>query len=266
MGFPERRNAMLRIAKEIQGYVLKAEDGDIGRCKDFLFDEQHWTIRYMVADTGRWLPGRKVLIAPIALGEPDWQNRRFPVRLTKEQIERAPSLDEDAPVSRQHETQYFQYYGWPTYWGGIGAWGAGAYPPAAPLVPPWDPQRKPFSRFETEAGDEHLRSVNEVTGYRVQAEDGEIGHVEDFIVDDATWTIHYLVVDTRNWLPGKKVIVPPSWSVSVDWGQSKVFTDLQQEQVRNSPEFDPAAPMNREIEERVYDFYGRPRYWTSDRE
>lgn len=254
---------MLRIAKEIVGYVLKAEDGDIGRCKDFLFDEQHWTIRYMVADTGKWLPRRKVLISPIALGEPEWKGRRFPVRLTKEQIEGAPHLDEDAPVSRQKEIQFFHYYGWPTYWGAIGAWGAAANPP---LIPPRDPRAAPFSGPETEEQDEHLRSVDEVTGYHVQAEDGEIGHVEDFILDDATWRIRYLVVDTRNWLPGKKVIVSPSWFVSVDWGETKVFTDLRQEQVRNSPEFDPTTPMNRQVEERVYDFYGRPRYWSSDQE
>jgi len=106
---------MLRSIKEITGYVLQAVDGEIGRCKDFLFDDENWTIRYMVADTGKWLPGKKVLISPISLAEPDWTSSLLPVRLSQKQVEQAPELDENAPVSRQYEIKYHQYFGWPTY-------------------------------------------------------------------------------------------------------------------------------------------------------
>jgi len=121
---------MLRLIGEITGYVLAAEDGEIGRCKDFLFDDTQWAVRYMVADTRKWLPGRKVLISPISLGEPDWDTRRFPVKLTKEQVKNSPPLDEEAPVSRQYEIHWFDYYGWPYYWGAGGLWGAAPYPSA----------------------------------------------------------------------------------------------------------------------------------------
>lgn len=247
---------MLRSSKKISGYMLKAQDGEIGRCKDFLFDDKSWTVRYMVADTGKWLPGRRVLISPISLGEPDWSTNLFPVRLTKKQIENAPGLDEDKPVSRQHEVEYYQYYEWPYYWGGDYAWGAETLP--GPLF--YEQIRKDKTAEEI-SGDEHLRSVDEVSGYHIQATDEEIGHVEDFIVDDKTWNICYIVVDTRNWLPGKKVLISPAWFESIDWADEKVNISLTRQQVENSPEFDPTVPVNREYETKLYDFYGRPKYW-----
>ncbi len=252
---------MLRSLKEVLGYVLSAQDGEIGRCKDFLFDDLAWTVRYMVADTGRWLPGRKVLVSPISLGEPDWRSRRFPVQLTKKQIEEAPPLEEDAPVSRQYEIRWTRYYGWPYYWAGSAPWGVVEYPSA--LLLQKDLTEAAEQEQEEAAGreDRHLRSAKEVTGYHIQATDDEIGHVEDFILDEQSWTLRYIVVDTRNWLPGRKVLVSPEWVDSVDWGEEKVFVDLTTRQVRDSPEYDPSVPVNREYEVRLYDFYGRPQYW-----
>jgi hypothetical protein len=244
--------------KEIVDYVISASDGDIGRCKDFLFDDEFWTIRYMVADTGKWLPGRKVLISPISLGEPEWAMRRFLVHLTKEQIENGPPLDEHAPVSRQYEKRYFNHYYWPYYWTGGELWGAMPYPPAMPVPP----KGLVEETTEEEPEESHLRSVNEVTGYHIQAEDGEVGHVEDFVMDDETWTIRYMVVDTRNWLPGRKVLVAPPWIETVDWANKSVSVGLSIQEVKESPEYDPAQPVNREYEIRLYDFYGRPAYWT----
>ena len=248
---------MLRSVKELYNYVLEVEDGEIGRCKDFLFDDEHWTIRYMVADTGKWLPGKKVLVSPISLGEPDWGSRLFPVRLTKKRIEDAPGLDEDAPVSREYEMKWLDHYGWSYYWFGGGLWGFGANPTG--LYVKGEKQR--ITDDDKEPEKSHLRSSIEVTGYHIQATDDEIGHVEDFIFYDETWTIRYMVVDTRNWLPGRKVLVTPDWIDSVDWEESKVRVDLTSEEVKNSPEYDPSAPVNREYELRLYDFYGRPKYW-----
>ena len=248
---------MLRSVKELNNYVLEAEDGQIGRCKDFLFDDELWTIRYMVADTGMWLPGRKILISPISLGEPDWSSRLFQVKLTKKQIEKAPDLNEDAPVSREYEMRWFSYYGWSYYWFGGGLWGPAAGPTGLYIKG----EKEKITDEDTEPAKSHLRSAKEVMGYHIQATDDEIGHVEDFILSDETWTIRYMVVDTRNWLPGRKVLVTPEWIESVDWGDNKVSVDLTREQVKNSPEYDPSAPVNREYEGRLYDFYGRPKYW-----
>lgn len=251
---------MLRSLEEITGYVLEAKDGSIGRCKDFLFDDRCWTIRYMVADTRRWLPGRKVLISPISLDKPDWATRSFPVRLTRRQIREAPDLDEEAPVSRQYETSYYRYFGWPVYWAGSGVWGTAGHPGLLYASTTLDPGAAESS-VEPAPEDPHLRSAEEVRGYRIQATDDDIGHVEDYIADDETWSIRYLVVDTRNWLPGRKVLVSPAWLGFVDWGSRTVEVLLRREEVEASPEYDPHTPVNREYETRLYDFYGRPKYW-----
>jgi len=251
---------MLRSIDELTGYTLQAEDGEIGRCKDFLFDDEWWGVRYMVADTRKWLPGRKVLVSPISLGEAQWTHRILPVRLTKEQIEKAPGLEEQAPVSRQYEMRWSRYYHWPYYWPGSRLWGTAHLPGElfiASRVPEEPPAAEPPSPTEN-----HIRSTKEVKGYHIMAADGAIGHVEDFIVDDGTWAIRYLVVDTRNWLPGRKVLVAPQWIGSVHWAERSVTTCLSTEAVKNSPPYDPHAPVNREYEERLYDFHGRPKYWV----
>lgn len=113
-----------------------------------------------------------------------------------------------------------------------------------------------------EEADPHLRSTREVIGYHIQANDGGIGHVDDFIAGGEDWVIRYMIVDTRNWLPGRKVLVAPTWVKRVDWAKRDVYVDLSRETIENSPEFDPSAPVNREYELRLYDYYGRPRYWT----
>lgn len=249
---------MLRALHQIKDYKLLARDDEFGRVLDFLFDEPHWTVRYMVADTGRWLPKRKVLVSPVSLREPDWATHRFPVAMTREQIEAAPPLESDAPVSRQYEIEWHDTVGYPYYWGFSYPW---AYGPT-----PWDLMKAdqvrghPAEEDPLEQG-RVLRSVEEVRNYRIRANDTEIGHVEDFILDDETWAIRYIVVDTRNWLPGRKVLVAPGWINAIDWASSTMETALSSEAIKSSPEFDPHAPINRDYERRLYDYYGRPTYW-----
>ena len=225
---------MLRSTNEILNYVLLATDDELGRCKDFLFDDRFWTVRYMVADTRKWLPGRKVLVSPSSLGEADWASRRLPVRLPRETIESAPPLDEDAPVSRQDEARFVEHFDWPVYWAGGGLGGPrpalGALGEAARRA-----SVETAAKDEARPGDPHLRSTREVTGYDVLATDGEIGRVKDFIVDDAMWTIRYLVVDTGPWLTGRKVLVAPTWVEGVDWSDGAVDVALSRRQVEESP-------------------------------
>lgn len=243
---------MLRSTKELQGYSIDAVDGEMGQVKDFFFDDKSWTIRYLVADTGSWLPGRKVLISPHALEQPKWRDQCFPVQLTQAQVENSPGIDADKPVSRQHEEALHAYYNWPIYWTG------GLYLDAqvVPRLNEEEPEK------EVEEGDVHLRSVSEVIGYDIEEKNDAFGHVEDFILDDELWILRYLVVDTRDWLPGgKKVLVSPGWINQVNWSDAKVSVALTREQIKNSPEYDPHTPVNRAYEERLYDFYGRPKYW-----
>jgi hypothetical protein len=251
---------MLRSISELGGYTLHATDGDIGRCQDFLFDDRSWVVRYMVARTARWLPGRKVVISPVFLDEPDWASRRFPVRLTREQIEHCPPLEEHEPVSRRYEIDYHQHYALPFYWIGHELWGA--FPDPAGVVHPVPTTPPPGAEIEEPPVEEgHLRSTDEVSGYHVAATDAEVGHVADFLVDDQTWALRYLVVDTRNWLPGRKVLLSPQWIHAIQWVDEKVVADLDSGSIRNSPEFDPSQPVNRRYEVELYDYYGRPRYW-----
>lgn len=251
---------MLRSVNEIMGYGLAATDGEIGRCRDFLFDDSTWVVRYMVADTRKWLPGRKVLVSPILLGTPDWEAHQFPVDLTKDAIKSAPPLEEDAPVSRQYEAQYFRHYEIPFYWVSDAAWGAYMTPAAARAAA--RAAEADEGGIEPTGGDPHLRSVNEVDGYSVEAVDGEVGKVRDFIVDDVPWVLRYLVFDTGSWLAKRQILVAPDWVTEIDWPGQGLRVNMSKEQVQNSPAFDPSQPINRAYEERLYDFYGRPRYWS----
>ena len=255
---------MLKSVKNLRGYTIQATDGEIGKVHEFYFDDKLWEIRYLVVDTGGWFSGRRVLISPTALGQPDWKQEIFPVSLTKEQVENSPDTDMEKPISRQYESKLYQYYNWPIYWGEPAYIDAetAAKLRAKALTAAEKAKVAEEAEEEEDKGSSHLRSTGEVIGYNIQANDGEIGHVEDFIVDDETWIIRYMVIDTRDWLPGKKVLVASQWIENVTWAESKVYVELSRESIKNSPEFDPSAPVNREYEEKLYDYYGRPKYWA----
>jgi hypothetical protein len=142
-------------------------------------------------------------------------SRRFHLALTVDKIKNSPSIDTDKPVSRQHEQDYFGYYGYPYYWGGAGPWGTGIYP--AMLAK----GALPEAPDDSAPGDVHLRSAREIRGYHIQGSDEAIGHLDDLIVDDETWEVRYLVVDTSNWWFGKKVLVAPHWASSVSWEENR---------------------------------------------
>ena len=213
---------MLRSIKQLHGCSILATDGEIGKVDEFYFDDDQWRIRYLVVDIGKWLLGQRVLVSPAALGHPNQAADILPVTITQEQVKNSPDIDQEKPVSLQPMNEYWPGLGIPT-----DPRVAGLYA-AAQTVADTDKAHKP---------DPHLRSTREVTGYHVQARDGQIGHVEDFIVDDETWTIGYLVVSTRNWLPGKKVLVAPWWVDRVSWLGSKVFLAILRASVKDSLEY-----------------------------
>ena len=248
---------MLYSAKDLKGYAIGATDDDIGKLDDFYFDDESWTIRYLVAETGNWLLNRKVLISPFAIGKADLSKKRLHVTLTKKQVEESPSIDTDKPVSRQHEASYLDYYGYPYYWIGPYLWGPITYPRLSGVA---QKKNEEVRALRKEANDLHLRSVSKVTGHHIEATDGHIGHAEDFIIDGETWEIRYMVVDTQNWWPGKKVLVAPLWVSRVSWSDSTVYVDLSREMIKNGPEYHPKA-LNRKYEETLYDYYKRPKYW-----
>ena len=253
---------MLQSAKNLVDYSIEAKDGSIGTVESFLFEE-NWQIRYMVVDTGKWLPGRRVLLVPGVIGKPEGISNVLSVQLTKEQVKNSPDIDANKPISSKQREELHKHYGWPLYW----TTGSGPVmipqPPAAPGVSTAEQKDLPESdKPERLEKAPKLRSTKEVIKYHIKARDGEIGHVDDFIIDDAQWIIRFLVVDTRNWLPGRKVLIPPDWAQKIDWALKEVEVDVIRDEVRDSPKFDPSVPVNRDYEVRYYDYYGRPVYWV----
>ncbi|WP_321494809.1 PRC-barrel domain-containing protein [uncultured Desulfobacter sp.] len=253
----EKRFFMLHNAKVLKGYKLNSLDGEIGRVKEFYFDDRHWTVRYLVVDTGNWLTSRQVLISPYTLTGVNKEEQYITVNLTKKQIEESPSLNLDKPVSRQFEDSFHGYYGYPEYWVGSYMWGI--YPDIVRDREKW----KAFTQND-KAWDPNLRSTQEVSGHHIQAADGEIGHVEDFIIDEETWAIRYLIIDTKNWWSGKEVLVSPQWIDHISWNESKVFVNLTCETIKQSPEFTEWSLLTRTYENRLYQHYKRQGYWVDE--
>jgi sporulation protein YlmC with PRC-barrel domain len=257
---------MLWNASAIKGYAIAASDGRLGTVNDFLFDDARWTVRWLVVDTGTWLSGRKVLLPPSVLEHLHPTEHEFPVTLTKQQVKDSPDIDCDRPVSRQMETHVYDYYGRDPYWGtdlymgGLGYLGGpmmGSYPIESRR------RQQDIADMQRSDGDPHLRSIEAVTGYHIHASDGEIGHVEDFLVDDTDWSIHYLVVDTKNWWPGKKVLISPRSAQSVNWTDRLVNLNVDRQRVKDSPIYDASTTVDQVYETHFHSYYGGDR--PSDR-
>lgn len=248
---------MLIKAKTLTGYKLQSLDGEIGNVEQFYFDDNFWTVRYMVANTGNWLNGRLVLISPQSLKKVNTETKTIEINLTKKQIEDSPAIETDKPVSRQYETAYYNYYGWPTYWTGAYMWGAYPY-----IWFNGDEWGEPVPGYDR--ADHHLRSTRVVHGYHIEAADGEIGHVSDFIIDDSNWAIRYLEIGTSNFWPGKHVLIAPSWIDSVSWVESEVRVSLTRAMIQNSPEYTEKFLINRDYENSVYGYYNRKGYWIDE--
>jgi len=248
---------MLHKAKTLHGYRLDSLDGEIGWVDEFYFDDLHWTVRYLVAEAGNWLTGRYVLLSPYALVAVHDKEHHISVNLTKKQIESSPALDRGAPVSRQFEESHSAHYGLPRYWGGPYLWGS--YPHIARERKEWQ------KRAEAEGSwDPHLCSTSDVTGHRVEATDGVIGHVEDFVIDDETWAIRYLLLDTRNWWPGRRVLISPQWINGVIWLDAKVVVNLTRDAIEHSPEFSKESVLTRDYEDALHRHYNRRGYWQDE--
>jgi uncharacterized protein YrrD len=255
---------MLRSFNHLRGHAIHASDGEIGSLRDIYFDDQSTSIRYFVIDTGTWLPGKRVLLAPAAIGGIDTERSEIVTGLTRRQVEGSPPVESERPVSRQQEMELHAYYGWQPYW---------ALPPmVGSLAPFWGPAMpatahppagdarvaEEVAARERERGDPHLRSAREVEGYDVAATDGEIGHVEDFLIDDDQWGIRLLGIDTGNWLPGRKVVISPAWLRDIDWSGQRIVVDVTRRQIKDSPEYDPALVPDEGYLERLGAHYGRP--------
>ena len=255
---------MLITASRLRDFRIQARDGELGTVGGLYFDDETWAVRYLLANTGGWLNGRGVLLSPFSVVHTDPETEHIEVSLTKEQVERSPDIDTQRPVSRQHEAEFLGYYGYPYYWDGPSLWGAGYYPgdfavrttPYTQQAATGNPDGQPY--------DSHLRSTEAVVGYDVNTPDGKIGHVDGFVIEEKTWAIRYLEIATRNWLPGKKVLISPAWIERISWLDSKVSIALLREAVKAAPEYIESRPITREYEEQLHSHYGQPPYWLHE--
>jgi len=248
---------MLIKAKTLKNFKLSSIDGEIGKVKDLYFEDEYWTIRYLIANTGNWLTGRQVLLSPNSITSINKEEEYINVNLTKSQIENSPNLDSDKPVSKQFEEKYYGYFALPMDGMGMGESGA-----LLPFIPVENYKEMLIaSDKEKNEWDPHLRSTHNVTGYYVQGIDDTIGHVDDFIIDDETWEIRYLIIDTQNWLQGKRILLAPQWIESVSWDESKVSVNFRCEDIKQSPEYTEETILNRDFEISLYQHYNREGYW-----
>jgi sporulation protein YlmC with PRC-barrel domain len=229
-----------QMMRDLKGHTVLAIDGRVGSVQDVYFDDERWGIRYLVVDTREWWLGGKVLISPASVPAQQGGGDTLRVSLTREQVKNAPWIDEEHPSSRLQEAAYARYYGSPYYWAGPYLWGVAAAPLAASGLAQAAPEDAPDRPAEAQktaarrAQKSHLRSGEEVIGYRIEAMNGSIGHVEDFVFDDQTWAIKYMVVDTRNWLSGRKVLVRPHEIDGIDGLRRRVRVSLKREQLEQA--------------------------------
>jgi hypothetical protein len=241
---------MLRHQSQINGYAVHATDGLVGTISDVLFDDATWLIRWLVIDTGTWLTGRKVLLPPSALASVNHIGHQFSVKLDRQQVRACPGVDTDLPVSRQHETDIYSYYGWAPYWGAgsyMGMVGYGGYLGGSLIAPPslaLMTREKGIDEVRQAKDDPALRGMGEVTGYVVHAKDGDVGQVEDFLVEDDDWSIHYLVVAIGSWWQGNKVLVSPLAVLSIQWADRQITLGTDRESIKNSIAYDTSSTID----------------------
>ncbi len=262
---------MLFAVSGLEGCQVRASDGDVGVVKDFLFDDETWTIRWVAIDTGHWLPGRQVFIHPSAIAPltlppkpslPMISPRptlELTVNLTRNEIEAGPHASEGEPVTSDMEALLYDYYGWDPYWGAT-HFGAAVLPNAEAKIVDDAARRDADAEIPPVDGVNRLHSVVEFKGYYVHALDGDIGHVENVLADDVNWEIRYLVIATRNWWPGKIVQLAPYAVKDIDWFGERINMNVTRDQVRSAPAWDPLALADEAREDELHRHFGWPGY------
>lgn len=242
---------MKRSLKNLTGYSLEGHDGTQGKVEDLLFDEETWIIRYIDADFKGIKDHQRVLIPRFFLATPDWQEKIIRVELNTREIESCPDIDEQSPVSREYEKELNKHFRIEDYWPSIYAAPAGAgvfYPPR--------PIRVPSRLVNEEELDTSLRSFREVKGYSIKGKEDRFGQVEDLIVDDDDWQVIYLIVDTSRWKPwSKSVVLSVNWLETISYEKHEVAIDMDPDQIKGAPEFDPAHPIGIDYEKALHDYY-----------
>lgn len=250
---------MLWNASKINGYAVEASDGLIGTVSDFLFEDRTWQIRWLVVETGNWFSNHKVLLPLSTLGYPNQSTESFSVSLTRQQVRDSPDIDTDQPISREMESKIYDFYGWDPYWSSL--FNLGGTMPAMMEATIPIPRTSANKAQALGPADQHLLSIDTITGYHLEAVDGLIGHVHDFLIDDTNWHIRYLIAATSNWWPGMSVVLPSNSVKKVDWEERLLRLDVNRRQVQGSPRYDPRMRLDKAYQERLQEHYGSTNYW-----
>jgi hypothetical protein len=264
---------MLRSLRDLLRYDVDASDGACGTVRDFYFDDAAWCVRYLVIDTHKWLPGETILLSPACIRELHADSHRIAFELSRHDIEQRPHVPVELPIPREDEKRLSDYYQWPVYWSASpgrppmpAATGQAGIQPTGPMtgataggLPPTGPRPRPTGASGAGGPAATLRSFATFEGMTVQATDDVIGRLHDLIVDSECWEVRYGVVETGGVLHHRTVLLALGWVQHIDWTGRTLAVDLTAGQVEGSPEFDPAEPVNRDDERRLYDYYGRPR-------
>jgi sporulation protein YlmC with PRC-barrel domain len=260
---------------DLKDYAIHASDGNIGHVKDFTFDDKAWVIRYLVVDADTWSGNRKVLISPIGVRAPNWGEKTIPVAITKEQVKNSPVYDEHKPLTKQHEVEYLGYYNYPYYWGGPSLWGDDLYPGRFGVgsgsfnAPPFvlRPSEREPAEMEAEPHAPHeLRSGRGLIGARIVGSDGDIGLVRDLLIEEGSWAIRYLAVDTGDWWHAQQILIAPQWIGEVNWPDTIISINMSRQDAKDAPYYDPSVKIDRELEAELHEHYGQPFYWVVEAE
>ena len=251
---------MLQPASALPGLVIHARDGKIGTVSDLLFDDRTWTLRWLVAETGGWLTGRKVLLHPSAITHADGPLSEIFVALTRDQVERSPDTLTDQPVTPQLQNHLYDYYGLDPFWGSSGFFGAASMLSPLGVPPPGYGALASAADAGTldDAGDSHLRSTASIKNYHILGTDGSIGHVENFLIDPADGVIRYLIIETRNWWPGEHVLISPRAVKEISWPDHQIRLGVTRAQIKAAPKWDPAAAVGALYQQQLHGHYGWP--------
>lgn len=250
----------MKNLSDVESYKVVASDGDVGSVVGFLLDDERWTVRYLVVETGGFVGGRRLLVSPIGFRKRPNPHGRFHLGMTIDKVQKSPSIDLTQPISRKQEREFNDYNRYPPYWGLKGLWGAGAHPSALVMR-----QGSSETLGDTNAAMEcRLRSDKDLRGLEVQGRDGEIGRISDFIIDAETWEVRYWVVATGSWWPEHRVLIAPQWATLTSATEQSLHVDISRESFMTGPAWNPAVPIGREYETRLYGHYARPVYWDTE--
>lgn len=239
---------MKQSLNEIIGYTIEAKDGEKGKVKDILFDEERWVVRYLDVDLANFPEDNRVLIPKMFLKKPLWSIEHFPVELTIKDIYNCPSLSKKLPISRKYEEKLNRYYKSDDYWSKVFIPFVGAPGVTYPIRP----TRIPTKVIDEKKVASKLRSFKEFNGYHIHAIDGKLGHIDDVIIEDDYWQIIYVSIDTSNWLPwSKRVLVGVEWMEEISYANKEIKINLDIETIKSAPEFHPSEDIDKEFEAKL---------------